>query len=193
MRQYLLLMALALPFAAITQQNKKATDNVWLQTIGSAAIVGGQSGVKPVFQLVSGIRKSIYFAGIGVGYDNYLYKSLPVFADMRIDFSKKQIVFAYGDLGYNIPVGLKTSTDVFKTTDLYYGGIYIDAGLGYRHKINNKNNFLFSFGYTLKDINKKEGYTYPCINPPCTENISYYKYRMGRVVTRVSWEFGWTK
>jgi len=190
MNRLILLIVLGLPWAALSQQNKKTTKKVSLQTIGSLGIVGGQSGVKPVFQIVSGIRQSKYFGGIGLGYDNYLYKSLPLFADMRIDFSKKQIVFAYGDLGYNIPVGNKSGDDFFKTTNLYYGGIYLDAGLGFRHRLNNKNSFLFSLGYTRKDINNKEGYTYPCFNPPCPESISYSKYSMGRVVTRLSWEFG---
>ena len=190
MNRFILLIALFLPFAAITQQNKKLSGKISFQTMGSVGIVGGQSGVKPVFQLVNGIRQTKYFAGIGLGYDNYLYKSIPLFADIRIDLTKKQIAFAYGDLGYNIPVGITSGTDIFKTTNLYYGGIYFDAGVGYRHHFNNKNSLLFSFGYTRKDINNKEGYTYPCFNPPCSENITYYKYSMGRLVTRLSLEFG---
>ena len=177
---------------AIGQQNKKAVEKVSFQMVSSIGIIGGESGVKPGFQLIGGISRSGYFAGIGLGYDNYRYRSLPLFADLRINFTKKQFAFVYGDLGYNIPVHIKTDDDLFKTTNLYFGGLYMDVGVGYRHRLNNKNGFLFSLGYSRKDINNKVVYTYPCFTIPCPESISYYKYSMGRVVTKLSWEFGST-
>ena len=190
MYRLIIFICLGLPIVGICQQNKNSGEKVSLQTIASIGIIGGESGVKPGFQLIGGITRSKYFTGIGLGYDNYRYRSMPLFADLRINFTKRQIVFVYGDLGYNIPVHIKTDDDIFKSTNLYYGGVYIDVGLGYRHRLNNKNSFLFSLGYNRKDINNKVGYTYPCFNPPCPEDISYYKYSMGRVVTKLGWEFG---
>lgn len=188
MFRLIILMVLSLPGIAICQQNKKPVEKV--SVLSSIGIIGGETGVKPVFQLISGISNSKYFAGLGLGYDNYRFRSLPLFADLRINFGKKQFAFAYGDLGYNFQVHLKAIDDEFKSTNLYYGGAYVDVGLGYRHRLNQKNSFLFSLGYNRKDIKNKVGYTYPCFNPPCPEDISYYKYSMGRVVTKLSWEFG---
>jgi hypothetical protein len=190
MCRLIIIIFLVIPMVSVCQQNKKTVEKMSFQMISSIGIIGGESGVKPGFQLIGGISRSGYFAGIGLGYENYRYKSLPLFADLRINFTKKQFGFAYGDLGYTIPVGKNPDGDFFKTTNLYYGGIYFDVGLGYRHRFNNKNSFLFSLGYTRKDINNKAGYTYPCFNPPCPESISYYKYSMERVVTKLSWEFG---
>lgn len=189
MNRLIILIILTLPGMAVCQEEQKAFTKVSLQTVGSIGIIGGETGVKPVFQIISGLTQSRYFAGLGAGYDNYRFRSIPLFADIRFGFGKKQFVFAYGDLGYNLPLEPKFGNNDFQTTSIYSGGVYLDLGLGYRHRLNKKNSILFSFGYSRKDVNHKEGTTYPCFNPPCYEEMSYYHYKLGRIVTKLSWQF----
>ena len=62
----------------------------------------GSSGTSFQFQTINGARYRNWFAGIGIGYDRYRLRSVPLFLDLRWSlFSRPNTPFVYGDVGYN--------------------------------------------------------------------------------------------
>ena len=174
--------------------SQKPSCSCSFQSILSAGLAAGSSAAKPILQGSAGSRFNKYFVGIGAGIDAYRYNTIPLFADLRRDFGKKNTLFIYSQGGYSIPFDNKSiehGVNSFKTTDQFRGGLYFDAGFGYRARLFRSNALLMSAGYSQKNIRNKVGYTYPCLVPPCPEEIYENRYRLGRVVAKLSWEFNW--
>lgn len=181
-------LAALFPVVSFSQDNSSRPH---VHTNASVGISSGESAAKPLFQLVSGLSFDRWFTGIGAGLDQYNLKSIPLFADWRMHFGKTRSTFIYVNGGYNFPHNNKsTIVNYYKTTDHFYGGLYMDAGFGYRIRLGSWHRLSLSAGYSQKKINDKIGYTYPCLVPPCTEQIYIYHYDLGRIVTKVSWEIG---
>ena len=69
-----LIIALLFSCTASAQKNK-----IHFRSINSFGLIGGESQVSTAYQTVNGIRFSNWFSGVGVGIDNYQYKTLPLF------------------------------------------------------------------------------------------------------------------
>jgi hypothetical protein len=183
------LILLLIPFSVYSQQ---PACSCRFQSILSAGLAAGESPVKPIFQWSGGINlNDRFFAGVGGGIDPYRFKSVPVFADLRMSFGKSQAGFLYSNIGYSFPydnTSIESWDDPFRTTEKFTGGFYLDVGIGYRLKLKSWNRLLFSSGFSHKRVSNIIGYTYPCFMPPCTEDISKYQYDLGRIVMKVSWE-----
>ncbi|HEX5653541.1 MAG TPA: hypothetical protein VFX58_10730 [Chitinophagaceae bacterium] len=163
-----------------------------LSSILSAGIAAGESPAQPLLQWSGGVNYERFFAGLGAGADWYRFKSIPVFGDLRYSIGKMNSVFVYLNGGYNFPFDTKASVTwdhPFLTTDKYAGGFYMDAGMGYRVRVSGSHNFLLSAGFSHKRISQLTGYTYPCLVEPCPEDLYKKRYDLGRVLTRISWEF----
>jgi hypothetical protein len=162
--------------------------------MASVGMIGGESSVKPLFQLNGGITYGRYYSGIGIGFDPYRFNSVPVFADWRVNFGKSRMIFVYGNGGYNFPAGDPVNeNEFFKTSDKMKGGLYIDAGMGYSVALGGWHKISFSAGYSQKNISRVKGYLYPCGPSPCNEEVVRYSYSLGRIVTKLSWEMDWKK
>ncbi|HLG38574.1 MAG TPA: hypothetical protein VI461_02860 [Chitinophagaceae bacterium] len=182
-----LIIAALFPLLSFSQDKHGSGFNA----IVSTGVVAGESAAKPLVQVAAGLNYDRYFMGVGLGLDPYYFKSIPLFADWRINFGKTRLAFVYANGGYNLPYNNKNAEDnFFKSTDRFNGGFYMDLGMGYRIRLSSYHRLLFSAGYSRKDISNKVGYTYPCLNPPCDEQITNYRYSLGRIVTKLSWEFG---
>lgn len=188
MKSQWLIITVLFPFLSFSQEN---SSRIRVHTIATVGMAAGESTVKPLFQVESGIVHRKWFGGAGIGLDQYNFKSIPVFLDGRFHFGKTMSAFVYGNGGYNFPYKNKSGIDnFFKTTDKFYGGLYIDAGVGYRVRLNSSHRLQMSAGYSQKNIRNKIGYTFICFSPPCLEEIYNYHYKLGRILAKVSWEFG---
>lgn len=189
MKKCVSILLILIPYFVFSQQQVKS-DKMHFGMITTAGITIGEQKVSPVFQIINGIRISKYFAGIGIGLDEYRFRSLPVFADVRINFGKNDFAFVYADAGYNFPAGIKKEEVVSKTTDIYKGSFYMDAGVGLRILSAKKHALLLSAGYSRKDVRHTLGYTYVVYDPPGTETIYHDKYSLERIAVKLSWQFG---
>lgn len=187
-RSLIAFFLLALPFAVAAQQKPSCSCGV--RGVLSSGILAGQSPVKPLFQVSAGLSRGKYFTGAGIGIDPYRFQSIPLFADLRLITGKYQNGFLYAHGGYNFPYNNTVSIDNVKTTDRYQGGFYFDAGAGYRIVLQRSHLLLLSAGFSQKQITHVEGYTYPCLVAPCIEDVHRYRYTLGRMVAKLSWEFG---
>jgi hypothetical protein len=165
-----------------------------LNTVVSLGMAAGESAAKPLVQVASGLYYDRHYVGLGIGVDQYNFKSIPLFADWKLGVGKSRLAFLYLDGGYNFPYDNSSKhsngVDFFKTSDEFSGGLYVDAGLGYRIRLNSSDRLLISAGYSQKNISNSIGYTYPCWSPPCIEEIYKYHYNLGRIMAKLSWEFG---
>lgn len=187
--RYSIIALIFLPLGLFAQ-NKNTSTSGW-RTITSVGLVAGESDTKPVFQLAGGIVRDRHFAGIGVGYESYRFNSFPVFANWQMDFGRKRTGFLYASGGYNFPGHYRGEDEFSKKTDRLKGGFYMDAGMGYRIRLGMFNRLSFSAGYTRKDVRNIKTYAYPCYTGNCPDNINEFKYSLGRMVAKMSWELGY--
>jgi len=179
------LLPLLIFFSASAQKEK-----LKFHSINSIGLSDGQSGGYFLFQTVNGLSCRKWFSGIGFGADYYPYKSYPLFLDTRKYFGKNSKGFAYGDLGYNFSGKNKPGKEVYYYTSYHFtGGIYTDIGVGYKMKFMRRSSFLFSTGYSYREINNKVGVANQCLVGPCSVDYSKYRYGNGRVVFKAGVDF----
>jgi hypothetical protein len=188
MKNKWIIIALFFPVLSFSQAN---SSHARIHTIVSIGAIGGESTVKPIAQLSSGLSFDRWFTGIGTGVDQYNFKSIPLFADLRMNFGKTRSGFLYANGGYNFPYDNKSKNLGYGEADSHmYGGFYMDAGIGYRIRLNSSHRLLFSAGYSQKRINDRIGYSL-IYCPTCREEDVYtYHYTMGRIVSKISLEWG---
>ena len=186
-----LIVLMAFPFITYSQE-KETLKSTHFYSIVSAGYLFGESGVFPGALLRTGIGLNNFKLGIGGGYDGYTFKSFPIFADIRMDFSDSKRFFGYLNGGYHIPKGEETfDMWSFPGSEKWEGGLYADAGLGIRFKVGKKNNLLFSSGYNYKKLRHIKSYVNPCLVPPCPENLYTYDYGLNYMNMRLNWEINY--
>ena len=188
MKICVLFLFLLIASVSFSQKNNSFKPSFRLITSGGMAI--GQKKISPLFQVILGFYYHRFSAGIGAGYDDYRFHSIPLFADMRFNFGRNDVSFIYADLGYNFPFKISRQTDAFKTSDIYKGGFYGDFGMGFKMFTHRRHALLFSAGYSIKDIRNIQGYTNNWREPGTEDTFYKYYYSMGRIVSKLSWQFG---
>lgn len=139
-------------------------------------------------QMINGVAIKKYYAGIGVTYDRYGYKSIPVFADLRYSLlaGKTNTLQVYGNAGINNPLysdelphkyGNGEDYNTFKKS--FYG----EAGLTYLLTINDNFCFNVGAGYNYKTFKYKQRTYFG--SGVLTEAYIDYTYRYSKYVLRV--------
>src|SRR5690348_17254089 len=112
-----LVMALNLQLITIAQSKVK------FETNNQIGLLSGSSGNALQLQTINGISYKTVSLGIGIGIDNYYFKTIPLFVDVRKNiFEKKQTPFLYVDAGTNFPEKKQETTAWELTT--YHPGLY---------------------------------------------------------------------
>lgn len=164
---------------SVSAQNAKYK----FHSLNSGGIVVGESNVNSIFQTVNGIEFLKWFSGIGVGVDNYNYKTLPLFFDARRSFGKKNKGFFYADLGYNLPLKNTPGKEVgYYNTYNFKGGLYTDIGIGYKTKFIKRSSLLFSLGHSYKQLQTQIGITPACLE--CQPDLHKYDFGYGRIILK---------
>ena len=187
MKNKWLIIAVFFPLLSFSQENANSPR---FNTVASIGIIAGEGTAKPLFQLVTGLSYKKWVAGVGAGVDYFNLKSIPLFADVKMKFTRS--AFVYADGGYNFSWGNKTQFPGFiqPASNRFLGGFYMDAGAGYRVKLNSIHHFSFSVGYSRKNLVNKVSYKSFCPTGNCPDDVYKYHYTMGRIATKLSWEFG---
>lgn len=168
--------------------------NYRFHSVNSIGLVNGSNAASAALQTVNGFQKGPLFAGIGVGLDYYLYRTVPVFADLRYEWGKKKNkFFAYADGGINI----SWVQDYFFTEPWpivenerpgndFGNGIYTDAGGGYAIGMKKNNALVLSLGYSHKRLKQ----TYRYLDWRTNEwQTDLYRYNLNRVLLKIGWKF----
>ena len=178
-----LLISLLFSISASAQKGK-----VKFHSINLVGFVGGENEVNSVFQTVNGIKFSNWFSGIGIGIDNYRYKTLPLFIDGRWYFGDDKSGFIYGDIGYDFPMKNKPGKEIsyYDSYD-FTGGVYTDIGIGYQVPLYKKSSLLFCLGYSYKRVETKVGVN--ICGMPCWVDYSKYEFNFNRMILKVGLVF----
>lgn len=183
--------SLLLMMNAVAQQK----DKIRFQSTNNAGVIIG--GHNQAFQLqsINGIRYKTYLAGIGIGRDDYYFKTIPLFLDLRKNLSeKKSTPFVYLDLGASIPWD-RAKIETW-TSSYYKTGFLYDMGIGYSVPIKGKFAFNFSAGYSEKILNEtRETSSWIWIDyMPGPASSSYkdtadYRYTFRRISLKIGFSF----
>ena len=164
-------------------------------SINNLSLLNGDNEVSAGLQSVNGIQKKNWFAGVGVGLDYYIHRSVPLFADVRYEFGEgKNKFFAYADGGINfhwIKEFYNDFPDPFIDwnagySNKYYNGLYTDAGLGYVVNMKKNGALVLSLGHSHKSLKRIETYK-DWRTQDWIKDI--YRYRFNRIALKVGWKF----
>jgi hypothetical protein len=181
------------PLALAAQKNQSVKPG-W-RMITAAGFSAGEAGTGAVFQLSGGITYKSYFAGVGMGYDKYEYKSFPLFANLQMGFGKRQLLFVYAMPGYTFrgKYSKEPGFDWRKVEEKMKGGFYADAGIGYKIPLGLHHRLAFSAGYVRKSMFHEKKYIPLCNGEPCPDtnpDFYTYRYKYGLITIKLGWEWG---
>lgn len=146
-------------------------------------LLSGSSSNALQLQTINGVSYKTFSFGIGVGIDNYYFKTIPVFADVRkYIFEKRQTPFVYIDVGSNFST--KKDEGTTWQTITYQAGFYYDFGIGYKWTIGKQFHINSSFGFSQKKYGSRQEYHYVSDPPP-----DLYNYRLQRFTLKLGLGF----
>jgi len=184
-------MLMVLSLSSFAQQKRDACK---FHSINNLSFLNGDNEVSAGLQSVNGFQKGSWFGGIGVGLDYYIYRTVPLFGDLRYEFGKgKNKFFAYADGGVNFQWVEDYYYDgpiIFDGPLIgpgkFHNGIYTDAGLGYMINFKKSGGLVLTLGDSRKTLRKDVTYTDWRTQQSTTD---IYRYRFNRIAVKVGWRF----
>ena len=169
------------------QTNKKA---IHFTSLNSVGLLNGQIASTFTMQTINGISFKKASVGIGVGIDNYGYRTIPVFVDLRKTFGNnaiKPLVFADFGIGYPIKTDIPSGqwSNAYTNTSIkrsFCGewGVGIEKAIG-------SSSFFVTASYSYK----KYAYT-QIMNwsyGPDGTNQARQDYHYNRIALRMGYRF----
>jgi hypothetical protein len=191
-RKIFLAVSLLLMMNVIGQQGGK----IKFHSINNTGLLVGKTDNNLQLQTINGIKYKTFSAGIGIGLDNYYFRTVPLFIDLRKSFLEKKLTpFVYLDLGASIPWD-RAKVESWSTS-YYKTGFFYDMGLGYSIPIKGRLELNISAGYSEKNLNETRETSYwiwrdfPPYDVPSTVNkdTTYYKYTLRRFSFKIGLSF----
>ncbi|OIR05426.1 hypothetical protein GALL_124770 [mine drainage metagenome] len=140
------------------QQKKSA---IKFSSINSVGFLNGQSQTSFTMQTINGIKYKTWFAGLGASLDNYGYRSIPAFVDVRKTLGNKTWQpLMYADAGINFPIysSVLPRKQWGNDANKFYNTLYYETGIGLSKSINTKTKFILSVGYSFKHFSYLQYY-----------------------------------
>lgn len=159
-------------------------------SVNQAGLLVGGRGEAFMIQTINGIKKDKWFAGAGTGLDFYGERTIPLFLDLRRDLSnRKNTPFAYVDAGINFLwlTSFQRQQKQFSTSS---PALFYDAGIGWKLSGKNNRGFIFSAGYSFKQVKEKVKPSWWTSPTPQleTENYEHHNYLFRRVVIKAGFQ-----
>jgi hypothetical protein len=128
--------------------------------LSEVGILMGKTETAWNVRTINGITYKQASVGLGVGYDNYGYKSVPVFIDARKQFGNRKCKFVlYADGGLNFPLRSDYFPEKWNNGNIAYqfnATFYGEAGFGMNQKINKSLSLNITAGYSYKHFSYVE-------------------------------------
>ena len=186
-------LVLLMPVTLVSFGQKKNTTYKF-HSINNISLINGDNATTAGLQSINGFQKDNLFAGVGIGLDYYLYRTVPLFVDFRCEFGKtKNKFFAYADGGVNFDWVEEEYNDgpIFiwdgsRNTSEFHNGAYTDIGLGYMVGTKKGGGLVLSLGHSYKSLEKTISYQDWRTQETITD---VYNYNLNRIVLKVGWKF----
>ena len=172
MRYLFLIFSICLATHSVAQVKPAYTVGV------EAGIVKGNYESSQLFTLTNGIAYKNAMAGIGVGIDYYLFRSIPLFADVRKSFGNHRVQpFINAVAGINITYPAKDQkTAYFWYNDAdFKNGFFVKAAAGASIKMDKKFRVAVSAGYSYKTNKVAYGTAYSPTDIIVNANTDIYR------------------
>ncbi len=185
-----LVIVMFLPLFCFGQPKEKG--KAGFHSILGGGAMAGESRTKAFFQYSGGVQYDHYFTGIGIGYDAYRFNTIPVFADWRMNFGLRRVLFIYANVGANFGANFQKEEKTEYSRGFSRPGLYTDGGFGYRMQLKHSQRIFLSVGHSFKQITDVHEFKYPCGFAPCYQSVTTnaYRYQYSRIVIKTGWEFG---
>lgn len=171
-------------------QSKERGKAGFYSIIGGGAMIG-ETKTKAFFQYSGGLQHKQYFTGIGIGYDAYRLNTIPVFADWRMNFGPRRVLFIYANVGANFAANIQREEKTEYSRGYSRPGLYTDGGIGYRLSLGPSHRTSVSIGHSFKQITDVHEFSYGIAVPNSqTVTTNAYRYKYSRIVIKAGWEFG---
>ena len=168
---------LVLSVCALSQPVWSQHKSIRFSSLLQFGVVKGASDETFQLQAINGVQYKSWFAGVGIGIDDYYHKSVPLFVDIRKHlFSGNQTPFLYADFGANLP-WKKEEADSWQISR-YQKGIFYEAGVGYSMPVKGRVSVCFSAGYAQKSFHETRTangviWDFPPYGRDATETFDY--------------------
>jgi hypothetical protein len=149
-----------------------------------AGLLEGQAGSGFQVQTINGLRYRSWFGGLGIGLDDYKFRGIPVFFDIRKSFPIREAeFFIYGDGGIHF-VWPRDNENLFYEKNSYKNGFYCDIGFGFSFHVYHSTALLVSAGYSYKKV--EDGYQQENCGPgsPCFMEKFRYDFDLNRLALK---------
>jgi hypothetical protein len=185
---FISVLLLSLSTALVAQlkpADKKKSCGCSFSSINQIGLLAGEKNEAFQLQTVNGLQYRTWMVGAGVGIDNYRFRSIPLFLQVRKEFNlKSNVLFIYNDIGLNYP-WLKSDQKTFSGEGDFHHGVYYDGGLGYKVPLK-RQALVFSGGFSLKEFKENRSNTLLCpFVGPCLEQKDVYSYSLKRLSFKV--------
>jgi len=182
------LILLSVLHAQKIENSKQNKSRCSFTSINQVGFVAGEGDDSYQLQTVNGVQYKTWVFGAGVGIDGYRYRSVPVFLQLRKEFSlASNSFFIYNDIGLNYPWLKDSQKSMYFIASEYSHGIYYDGGVGYRWRIK-KQSLLFSSGFSLKEMKEDRSSASCPFVGPCFEYKDVYQYSLKRLSFKVGFQ-----
>jgi len=173
--------------ALLLQLSASAQSKIKFRSINQLGLLAGASSNEVQLHTINGISYKAFFAGIGAGFDNYYFKTVPLFLDLRKNiYNKKQTPFVYADIGINFPEDREKVESQWQRSK-FNKGVYYDVGIGYQIPLAGKLSLNMSLGYSLKEM--EEIRVYSVWGNPNDTFKEYYDYKFRRATIKLGLSF----
>jgi hypothetical protein len=174
--------------AASQEQPVKKGCSCSFSSIAQAGLLSGSKGAYYQLQSINGIKYKTWFAGVGVGIENYYRTGIPLFVDVRKSLSKKSAApFLYADVGVHIVRDKNDRPDQWYENQ-YQNGAYAEAGAGHKFGFSGKDHWLVTIGYSYKYVKYRNVYIGDCPTARCYENYYTYRNYLHRFVMKLGFQ-----
>lgn len=160
--------------------------NIKFTNITSVAILTSKTQHGFTVQTINGVSLKKMDIGIGVGYDDYGYSSIPAFLDIRKKIGRSACkMLLYADGGFNFPIRSNAfprkwndGNEAYKFCTTLFG----EAGIGISNRINKKVTINFTAGFSYKHFRYIEysqaWYSLPNLYSSGNATYDYYYRRL---------------
>lgn len=152
-------------------------------------VLNGSSKSALELKTIQGLQYHSWFAGAGVSLDNYLYRTVPLFINIRKNLvNKSSYPYLFADAGISLP-WVQHTDNFWWSSYKYNSGLYYDAGAGYSFSLAKKYALLFNAAYSFKKV--KETVTPFCelCPPPSSTPDIKNEYSLRRLSLSLGWMF----
>ena len=163
--------------------NKSQNPPGKFHSYNTVQLLNGSTSTSAAVSSVNGFQFNRFFTGIGVGYDYYFRRTIPLFAEVRYNvLGNKRTLQLFADYGANFLVDKNNGTQSSKT------GRYWSTGFDYFIPVQ-KDAFTIGLGYSSKQV-VYFGDNFLMLPVVGWQNVPIkYDYLLNRVAIRFGWVF----